>query len=77
MRLLEWLILLAFVPTLMLPYLPIMWLRRRSLLTIALPLAMVMWRAHILPLYLLAGLLPIVQLKVLCGRTRTVLRRRD
>lgn len=84
MRLLEWLVFLAFVPALTLPYTPIAWIRRRSLRATVLPLAMLMlhlpiegWRAHMLPLYLLAVLLPMVQLIALRGRTTTALRRRD
>jgi predicted dienelactone hydrolase len=84
MRPLEWLLFLAFVPALTLPYLPIGWLRHRSLIAAALPftalllhLAIEGWRTHMIPLYLLACLLPIVQLAALRGRTSTSLRRRD
>lgn len=77
MRPLEWLFYLAFMPTLLLPWLPAR-LRRWPWLTATLPVLLSVphllsegWRAQMLPLYLLALLLLISRLSTWLGRLAT------
>lgn len=83
MRLLEWLLLFAFVPVVLLPLVPQSWRPRWLLVAAPLPLLATLlqivlegWRAQMIPLYLLAGVTLLFWLPVMLRRRSDISRLR-